>query len=134
MPVRLRVRLEANDKKIDNVALLNTGFTTDTLDIHIPYLTAKDLGLWPPPSNAVLEALDTAGGEVLSYFIPNSVRLTVIEPDRSSKTIICNAIVSMHEREILLSDAVIEELEIEILSPKTGLWRFRGESKIRRGL
>jgi len=40
----------------------------------------------------------------------------------------------MHEREILLSDAVIEELEIEILSPKTGLWRFRGESKIRRGL
>ena len=29
---------------------------------------------------------------------------------------------------VLLSDAIIEELEIEILSPKTGLWRFKGES------
>lgn len=31
----------------------------------------------------------------------------------------------------MLSDAVIEALEIEILSPKTGLWRFRGEGKVR---
>jgi len=130
----LRVRLKTSKRSVEGIALLNTGFTTDTLDIHIPYLTARDLELWPPPPNAVLETLDTAGGEILSYFIPNSVKLTVIEPDRTSKTITCNVIISTHEKEILLSDAVIEELEIEILSPKTGLWRFKGETKIRKGL
>jgi len=80
----------------------------------------------------MLEVLDTAGGEVLGYFVPNAVKLTVLEDDRTSKTITCNAIISLHEREVLLSDAVIEELEIEILSPKTGVWRFRGEGKTRK--
>ncbi|PCN50152.1 hypothetical protein B6U99_06000 [Candidatus Geothermarchaeota archaeon ex4572_27] len=127
------MRLESSKGGVETIAPLNTGFTTDTLDIYVPHLIAEDLGLWPPP-NAVLEALDTAGGEILSYFIPNSVKLTVVEPDRASKTVLCNAIVSTHEREVLLSDAVIEELEIEILSPKTGLWRFKGEAKVRKGV
>jgi len=82
----------------------------------------------------VLESLDTSGGEVLSYFIPDAIKLTVLEDDRCSKTITCNAIITTYEREVLLSDAVIEELEIEILSPKTGLWRFKGEEKVRRGV
>ena len=81
--------------------------------------------------NTIIEVLDTAGGEVLSYYIPNAVELTVVEKDRSSKTIVCNVLVSLHEKEVLLSDAVIEELEIEILSPKTGIWRFRGEKRPR---
>jgi hypothetical protein len=82
----------------------------------------------------VLETLDTAGGETLSYYIPDAVRLTVLEEDRNSKTIMYNVLVSPLEREILLSDAVIEELEIEILSPKTGLWKFKGDDKVRRGI
>jgi len=113
-------------------ALLNTGFTSDELDIHLPRGVAEKLNLWPPPNDASLEVLDTAGGEVLSYLIPHAVRLTVVEEDRTSKSVICNALISLHEREVLLSDAVIEELEIEILSPKTGLWRFKGEGKVRR--
>ena len=136
MPVRVKVKLESlrNNQSLIIPALLNTGFTTDELDIHIPRNIAERLGLWPPPVNSSLEVLDTAGGEVLTYFIPNAVKLTVIEEDRTSKTIICNAIISLHEREVLLSDAVIEELEIEILSPKTGLWRFKGEDRIRRSV
>jgi len=43
-------------------------------------------------------------------------------------------IISLHEDEVLLSDAVIEGLEVEILSPKTGLRRFKGEDKIRRSV
>jgi len=62
------------------------------------------------------------------------VRLTVIEEDETSKTITCNVIVSLREKEVLLSDAVIEELGIEILSPKTGIWRFKGEEKLRRSV
>ncbi len=136
LPVRVRVRLEStrSSNSVETIAFLNTGFTSDTLDIHIPLDIAEKLKLWPPPSNAVLESLDTSGGEVLSYFIPDAVKLTVLEDDRCSKTITCNAIITTYEREVLLSDAVIEELEIEILSPKTGLWRFKGEEKVRKGV
>jgi len=63
---------------------------------------------------------------------PSCILLTVIEEYRTSKSVVCNALISLHEREVLLSDAVIEELEIEILSPKTGLWKFKGEDKVRR--
>jgi len=133
LPVRVRVRLRSlkNNRVLITSALLNTGFTTNELDIHIPQELAEQLGLWPPPKNAVIEVLDTAGGEVLSYYIPRAVELTVIEEDRTSRTLVCNAIVSLYEKEVLLSDAVIEELEIEILSPRTGIWRFRGEKKKR---
>lgn len=134
MPVRVRVKLESlrSNNSLVVSALLNTGFTSDELDIHLPRDVAEKLNLWPPPNDASLEVLDTAGGEVLSYLIPRAVKLTVIEEDRTSKSIVCNALISLHEREVLLSDAVIEELEIEILSPKTGLWRFKGEDKVRR--
>ena len=136
MPVRVKVRLRSlrNDNSVLVPALLNTGFTSNELDIHVPKDIASELGLWPPPKNSSLEVLNTAGGEVLSYFIPNAVELTVIENDRNSKTITCNVIISLHEPEVLLSDAVIEELEIEILSPRTGLWRFKGEDKVRRSI
>lgn len=136
LPVRVKVRLRSlrNNSSVLVPALLNTGFTSNELDIHVPKDIASRLGLWPPPKNSSLEVLNTAGGEVLSYFIPNAVELTVIEDDRNSKTITCNVIISLHEREVLLSDAVIEELEIEILSPRTGLWRFKGEDKVRRSI
>jgi len=51
--------------------------------------------------------LDRAGGDVLSYFIPSAIGLTVVEGGRNSKTIVCNAIVTPHGEEVLLSDAVI---------------------------
>jgi hypothetical protein len=39
--------------------------------------------------------------------------------------------VSLLEYEVLISDALAEELGIVILAPKTGLWRFRDEDKVR---
>jgi predicted aspartyl protease len=136
VPVRVRVKIEEvrGSGVIYSEALLKTGFTSEELDIHIPRELARELGLWPPPRDASLEILDTAGGETLSYFIPSAVRLTVIEEDETSKTITCNVIVSLREKEVLLSDAVVEELGIEILSPKTGIWRFKGEEKLRRSV
>ena len=36
------------------------------------------------------------------------------------------------EMEVLLSDALIEELGINIVKPKSGLWKFMGEEKLRK--
>jgi len=68
----------------------------------------------------------------LSCFIPNTVGLAVVEEDRTSKTVVCNAVVSPHGGEVQLFKVVIEELEIEILSPRSGLWRFIEEQPEKR--
>ena len=125
MPTRVRVELKTANARVVTSALLNTGFTTSELDVLLPKKLAERLGLWPPPEDAYLETLDTPGGEVLSYVVPRSVEVAVLAGSERSKTITCNAIVSMLEKELLLSDSVIEELGIEILSPRTGIWRFR---------
>ncbi|MGQ9543530.1 MAG: hypothetical protein ACUVTM_05545 [Candidatus Bathyarchaeia archaeon] len=95
-------------------------------EVLIPKCLAERLGFWPPPENSVLESLDTPGGEVLSYVVPNSVEVTVLGGGGSSKSFRCDTIISTHEKEILLSDASIEEAGIEITSPKAGVWRFKG--------
>lgn len=125
MPTRVRVELKTANARVVTSALLNTGFTTSELDVLLPKKLAERLGLWPPPEDAYLETLDTPAGEVLSYVVPRSVEVAVLAGSERSKTITCNAIVSMLEKELLLSDSVIEELGIEILSPRTGIWRFR---------
>ena len=88
--------------------MLNTGFTSEELDVHIPKNLAEKLSLWPPPQNSILEIMDTVGGNILSYVVPRSIRLKVVEDDRESKTSICSAATTLHEEEVFLSDAVIE--------------------------
>ncbi|MEM3506992.1 MAG: hypothetical protein QW589_02065 [Candidatus Bathyarchaeia archaeon] len=126
MPVRVKVKLKSKTSEVVTTGLLNTGFTSLELDILIPKGLAERMNFWPPPEGAILETLDTAGGEVLSYIIPESIELTVLAKNKASKNVRCNVIVSTHEKEVLLSDALIEELNIEIISPKTGIRRFKG--------
>ncbi len=126
MPVRVKVKLESVKSKVETAALLNTGFTSMEPEILLPRKLAEKMSLWPPPENSTLETLDTAGGEVLSYVIPKSVEVAVETRNGFSKSVKCNVIVSTHEKEVLLSDALMEELGIEIISPKTGVWRVKG--------
>ncbi len=126
MPVRVKVEIKSKGSRVVTSALLNTGFTTLEPEVLVPKKLAEKLSLWPPPENSILESISTAGGEVLSYIVPKSIEVKVLASKAASESIVCNAIVSMHEREVLLSDALIEELKIEIISPKTGIWRFRG--------
>jgi hypothetical protein len=43
---------------------------------------------------------------------------------RSSREVIADLVVSLTEREVLMSDALIEELGVIIISPRKGLWKF----------
>ncbi|MEM4971974.1 MAG: hypothetical protein QXE01_12065 [Sulfolobales archaeon] len=51
-------------------------------------------------------------------------RVAVIERDKVSKDVESDLVVSPVEKEILMSDALIEELGIVLISPRSGLWRF----------
>lgn len=67
---------------------------------------------------------DTATGPVVVHVYPMASKVAVIEPDKVSWSVESDLVVSFTEREILMSDALIEELSIIILSSKSGLWRF----------
>lgn len=131
LPVRVKVRIRAGKVEAATSALLNTGFTAEENDILIPKTLAERLNLWPPPPNSIAESVETAGGETIVYRAPEPIDLQVEATGRQTKPIRCRAIVSTHVNEVLLSDSTIEALQIQILSPKKGGWRFRGEEAVR---
>jgi hypothetical protein len=67
---------------------------------------------------------DTAGGAVSVFVYPKACSVAVIEPDKSSREVESDLVVSLAEKEVLISDALAAELGIVILNPRTGLWRF----------
>ena len=67
---------------------------------------------------------DTAGGAITMFTYPKACRVSVVEPDRSSKEVESDLVISLTEKEVLISDALAAELGIVILNPRTGLWRF----------
>ncbi|MEM0094221.1 MAG: hypothetical protein QW753_07640 [Thermofilum sp.] len=48
MVVRVRVRVESASAVVETVALANSGYEAETLQIMIPVQLAGVLGLWPP--------------------------------------------------------------------------------------
>ncbi|HDI31369.1 MAG TPA: hypothetical protein ENF80_00980 [Thermofilum sp.] len=85
-------------------------------------LSARDIG--PELGRSVTMEYDTAGGPIAMLVYPRSCKVSVLEEDRKPKWIEADVVVSPVEREVVLSDALIEELGIIILSPKRGHWRF----------
>jgi len=51
---------------------------------------------------------------------------------RGSKNVKADLVLSPIEKEVLMSDALIEELEVVILSQRKRLWKFMDEQKVRQ--
>ncbi len=128
MGVRVRVRVKIGDKIIDAIALANSGYETEEPQLLVPYmfLVRNNIDLNKLGASKIVE-FDTAGGPVSLHVFPKACVVAVVEEDRVSKNVVADIVVSPVEREILMSDALIEELGIIILSPKTGLWKFRND-------
>ncbi|MEM2352266.1 MAG: hypothetical protein QXT26_07650, partial [Thermoproteota archaeon] len=86
---------------------------------------AEKLGLWPPPNGAIESTYDTAGGPARFYIIREAAILQVIGEDSVLKELVVDIVISPMEREVLLSDYVIGELEIIILNAYKGTWKFQ---------
>ncbi len=129
MPVRVKIRIKSLkglriSKAIESNALLNTGYTGSSPEIIIPVRLAEEMGLWPPPIDAVESTYDTAGGPASFYAIKDAITLQIIEDDAASKELTTDVAISPMEREALLSDVVIGELEVAIMNAHKGYWRF----------
>lgn len=100
--------------------------------LALPINIVERLGLWPKPKNALSISLETGGGVVESYIVPQSVIIRVIAEDRVGGEVIANTVVNPHIDEVLISDALTEELGIQILYPRRGIWKFSDEEKMRK--
>lgn len=127
MAIRLRVRIRAGGRAVEEVALLNSGFEAPTPQLLIPISTARALGLWPPPDESRELIVDTAGGPLRVWFYPRAAFVKVVASDAESKEVLTDILVSPLADEPLISDMLAEELEIAVESFGRGLWRFRGE-------
>jgi hypothetical protein len=132
MGVRVRVKLRSlqTGREVITVALLNAGYETEKPECLLPVRLAEELEVWPKlPKGARVKNYETAGGPVRMYCIEDGVEVVVVAGDESSKCI-SNLVVSQIEKEVLLSDAAIEALNIIIDSPLKGLWRFRDSGRL----
>lgn len=128
--VRLRIRSISSGREVETSALVNSGFEAETPQLLIPRSLAHTLGLWPPPPEAQLIEVGTAGGPVRNYLIPRALEVSVNAGDRVVGPVVCDAMVSNMEYEVLISDMLGGELGIVILDLR-GRWRFSDENKVR---
>ena len=128
--VRLKIKSLLSGSEVISSALVNSGFEAETPQLLIPRSLAVKLGLWPPPPQAYLIEVGTAGGPVRNYFIPRAVEVYVVTEDRIVGPVKCDVMISNLEYEVLISDILGSELKIVILDLK-GKWRFSDEEKVR---
>ncbi len=129
MAVRVRLRIMREDRRLDVVALLNSGYEADSPQLMIPVDLARVLGLWPPPPLAREEVFETAGGPIRVWVVRNAAEVKVIAGDAESKTVRVDVVVSPLADEPLISDVLAGELELAVEDFAKGLWRFRWEPK-----
>jgi len=128
--VRLKIRSLKSNKEIISSALVNSGFEAETPQLLIPRRLALELSLWPPPDEAYLVEVGTAGGPVRNYLVPGAADVYVITDDRVVGPVRCDVMISNIEYEVLISDRLGGELGIVILDLR-GKWRFNDEDKVR---
>ncbi|MET1101201.1 MAG: hypothetical protein ABWW69_01795 [Pyrodictiaceae archaeon] len=128
MAVRLRIVVVRGERRIETIALLNSGYEAPTPQLLVPVEAARALGLWPP-SGAYEVELDTAGGVLRAWLYPRACKVRVIAADATSREVVADIVVSPIADEPLISDMLAEELEIAVESFGKGLWRFRWEPK-----
>ncbi|OYT47617.1 MAG: hypothetical protein B6U85_04830 [Desulfurococcales archaeon ex4484_42] len=128
--VKLRIKSKASGKEVVTSALVNSGFEAETPQLLIPRALASTLGLWPPPPEAYLVEVGTAGGPVRNYLVPKAAEVTVETKDRRVGPVVCDVMISSIEYEVLISDKLGGELGIVILDLR-GKWRFSDEDKVR---
>lgn len=138
MAVRVKVVLRSlkgrERKEIEAVALANAGFETEDLEIIVPKKLAEEFGLWRElPEGSRMVSYEAAGGQkVKGWLIPEAMETKVVTSDKSSSWVKANVLILEMEREVVISDKLIDAHELDLEKVGEGLWRFRGEENLRK--
>lgn len=131
MGVRVLVEIKRNNRVVNSAALVNSGYEADEPELHVPLALARVLGFKLEGLKG--ERYKVVGAEVTT-FILGEVEVRVRAEDKVSEWVKAKAVSVPGEYEVILSDAITEQLGVEILKPRTGLWRFVGELKVRKSV
>ncbi|MCX8205031.1 MAG: hypothetical protein N3H31_05220 [Candidatus Nezhaarchaeota archaeon] len=130
--MRVRLKIALSGRSVEAVALVNTGFEGDAPELLIPLHVAERLGIWPTlPEDALIETYRSASGLMRVYRVKGAEASLIAEDVRPSTVPVYLAI-SEYTDEVLINDQLTSCLGIVIEDPAEGLWRLRGEAKIRR--
>ena len=77
------------------------------------------------------ERYRVVGSEVAMYVL-GYVEVKVVAENGESEWVRARAVSVPGEWEVLIGDDLIEEVGIEVAKPKSSLWRFTGEERLRR--
>ena len=128
MAVRLKLRIKVDERSVEAVSLLNSGYEAPTPQLLIPVDLARRLDLWPPHQASEV-TLDTAGGPLRAWIFPGAAKISVLTESAESREATADIIVSPLADEPLINDKLADELEIAVESFGKGLWRFSWEPK-----
>jgi hypothetical protein len=129
---RVRIRLEAiTGKNTEIVALLNSGAESPEPSIVIPTEIAEELRLNELKAETAYSEEATRYVEVKLY--KKAVK-GIIKNGEELTSVILDVVVAEGLIEPLLTDSAIDGFNIEIISFSKGLWRIRGESKVRESV
>ncbi len=131
MGVRISVEIKHGDNVVVTSALVNSGYESEEPELHIPLALARILGF--KLENLRSERYKVVGSEVTTYIL-GEVLVRVKTEDKVTEWIKANAVSVPGEYEVILSDALTEQLGIEIVKPRTGLWRLSGEPGTRKSV
>ncbi len=136
MAVRVKLRIKTRGEKqeeVETVALVNSGFETDTPQLLVPELLAKKLNIWEKiPLEARIEGYGGVGGPIRVYVIPEALEVSILEEDIETKSIVSDAVVAEGEQEVLISDYLAGLLGIIVEDFREGLWRIREKPEVIR--
>jgi len=125
--VRVKVRLEYEDKQVEAVALANAGFESDEPEIIVPVDIARELNLYPHlPGGAIIDRYRGAGGRTFKVYRLSRgiVRAYVITEDRLVGPVDVTLTIVPGEYEVILSDQALDSFGIVLVKPGKGLWKF----------
>lgn len=111
--------MKINNKEIPVVALANAGYESDENEILLPGGLARKFKL----KGGRKERYHTAGGDVYFKHLGKAT-VRVITEDKKTKPITAKLYISPYEDEVIINDKLIEELGIDLLKVKKGIWRF----------
>ena len=127
MAVRVRVSVTGvGGKSAQMTAVLNGGFETHGPSLLLPHRAAALVLERPDEGEPVIA--EVAGGEAAFRQPGENVEVRVVAGDRSGPVTECAVLVSMQDREVLLSDSGIDAVGVKVESFGRGLWRFGDES------
>jgi hypothetical protein len=131
MVVRVPVEVKYLDRSQATSALVNSGYEVDEPEIHLPLGFIQRLGIEHEAARS--EKYRVVGAEVSTHVL-GYVEVRIKLEDKMPGWVKARAVMVPGEYEVIISDALAEELDIIVMKPKKGLWKLYGEERERESV